>query len=244
MYGLNVNYRRAQILLRKSGKNTFSAFTLTELLVVIAIVGGLAALTIPGIKSASNSAKSAAALSNLKQTGVLVANYATENNNRLPLSAYWPSLYVFQNILADAFPELKKAPYNSAAQLYLPAIFYDPVLKGKNEHPWGSFGVNSAVLLDSNRYPGGNAQGVGMPATMILTPSQKVIVCSAIEAGRASSWGMDGDTFVQKGFDPTYGPDPRYGGKAGALFADGHVEKLDVKNMDQATRKKYFTLTP
>ena len=220
------------------------AFTLVELLVVIAIVGGLAALVIPAIKSAMLSARSTEALSNLKQTGVLVGSYAAENNNRLPLSAYWPSMYVFQNIMADYLPELKKTPYNSAAKLYLPKIFYDPVLKGKNEHPWGSFGVNSAVILDSNDYKGGNAQGVGMPLAMIPTPSQKVIVCSAIEGSWASSWGFNGNVFVQKGFDPTYGPDPRHGGKAGALFADGHVERLDVKNMDQANRKKYFTLDP
>ena len=226
------------------------AFTLTELLVVIAIVGGLAALLIPAIKSATNSAKSAEALSNLKQTGVLVANYAAENNNRLPLSAYWPSLYVFQNILTDYFPELKKAPYNSAAKLYLPKIFYDPVLKGKNEHPWGSFGVNSAVVFDSERYDkkygkgSARSDGVGLPTAMIPTPSQKVIVCSAVEPGRVSAWGLDGDVFIQKGFDLTYGPDPRHGGKAGALFADGHVEKLDVKNMDPVTRRKYFTLNP
>lgn len=220
------------------------AFTLVELLVVIAIVGGLAALVIPAIKSAMLSARSTEALSNLKQTGVLVGSYAAENNNRLPLSAYWPSMYVFQNIMSDYFPELKKTPYNSAAKLYLPKIFYDPVLKGKNEHPWGSFGVNSAVILDSNDYKGGNVQGVGMPLAMIPTPSQKVIVCSAVEGSWASSWGFNGNVFAQKGFDPTYGPDPRHGGKAGALFADGHAERLDVKNMDQATRKKYFTLDP
>jgi prepilin-type N-terminal cleavage/methylation domain-containing protein/prepilin-type processing-associated H-X9-DG protein len=225
-------------------KKSDSAFTLTELLVVIAIVGVLAALVIPAVKSATLSARSTEALSNLRQTGVLVANYAVGNDNRLPLSAYWPSTYVFQNILVDYFPELKNAPYNSAAKLYLPKIFYDPVLKGKKEHPWGSLGVNSAVLLDSNGYSGGNAQGVGMPFVMIPNPSQKVICCSTFEPGWDSSWGFDGNNFVQKGFDPTYGPDPRYGGKAGALFADGHVEKLDVKNMDPNTRKKYFTLNP
>jgi prepilin-type processing-associated H-X9-DG protein len=85
---------------------------------------------------------------------------------------------------------------------------------------------------------------VGIPFAMIPAPSQKVICCSTIEPGWASSWGFDGNTFVQKGFDPTYGPDPRYGGKAGALFADGHVERLDVKNMDSATRRKYFILNP
>ena len=239
-----MNDRTDQFAATQPIKISPSAFTLVELLVVIAIVGGLAALVIPAIKSATVSARSTEALSNLKQTGVLVGSYAAENNNRLPLSAYWPSMYVFQNIMADYLPELKKTPYNSAAKLYLPKIFYDPVLKGKNEHPWGSFGVNSAVILDSNDYKGGNAQGVGMPLAMIPTPSQKVIVCSAIEGSWASSWGFNGNVFVQKGFDPTYGPDPRHGGKAGALFADGHVERLDVKNMDPTTRRKYFTLNP
>jgi prepilin-type processing-associated H-X9-DG protein/prepilin-type N-terminal cleavage/methylation domain-containing protein len=218
------------------------AFTLIELLVVIGIIVLLAAFALPAINSAMLSAKSAESLSNLKQTGVLVANYAAENNNRLPLSAYWPSTYVFQNILTDFFPELKKSQYNPSAKLYLSPIFYDPVLRGKNEHPWGSFGVNSAVMLDSNRYKGGNANGVGMPFAMITNPSQKVIYVSAIEPGMASTWGTDGEVFARKGFDPSYGPDPRYGGKAGALFADGHVEKLDVKNMDEAKRRALFTL--
>jgi len=219
------------------------AFTLIELLVVIAIIAILAAFAFPAINSAMLSAKSAESLSNLKQTGVLVANYAAENNNRLPFSAYWPSTYVFQNILTDFFPELKKSQYNPSAKLYLAPIFYDPVLKGKKEHPWGSFGVNSAVVLDSNRYKGGNAKGVGMPFSMITNPSQKVIYVSAIEAGMASTWGTDGEVFARKGFDPSYGPDARYGGLAGALFADGHVEKLDVKNMkDEAKRRALFTL--
>ncbi len=239
-----MNDRPDQFATTQPIKKSPSAFTLVELLVVIAILGGLAVLVIPAIKSATLSARSTEALSNLKQTGVLVGSYAAENNNRLPLSAYWPSMYVFQNIMADYFPELKKTPYNSAAKLYLPKIFYDPVLKGKNEHPWGSFGVNSAVVLDSSGYSGGNAWGVGIPVALIPNPSQKVICCSTIEPGWASSWGFDGNIFVNKGFDPTYGPDPRYGGKAGALFADGHVERLDVKNMDPTTRRKYFTLNP
>ena len=219
-------------------------FTLTEMLVTIAVIVLVAAIAFSGGKSALNSARSAEAVSNLKQTGALVANYATDNNNCLPLSAYWPSYFVFQNILVDHFKDLQTIQYNPKAQLYLPGIFYDPVLKGKNEHPWGSFGVNSAVVLDSNRYSGGNSKGVGMPLSKISNSSNKVIYSSAIEPGRASTWGFDGEVFVSKGFDPSYGPDARYRGMAGALFLDGHVEKLDVKNMDQAKRRRYFTLDP
>jgi lysine 2,3-aminomutase len=32
--------------------------------------------------------------------------------------------------------------------------------------------------------------------------------------------------------------------KAGCLFADGHVEKMDLNNMDQGTRRRHFTLDP
>ena len=221
-----------------------TAFTLIELLVVIAIIAILAALAFLAGKSALLSARSAQSLSNLKQIGTLVANYAADNNNRLPLSAYWPSTFVFQNILVDHFKDLQTTQYNPEAKLYLPGIFYDPVLKGKNEHPWGSFGVNSAVVLDNNRYSGGNSKGVGMPLSKIPNPSRKVMCASAIEPGYASAWGFDGEVFASKGFDPSYGPDPRNGGGAAALFADGHVEKLDVKNMDQPTRRQLFTLDP
>jgi prepilin-type N-terminal cleavage/methylation domain-containing protein/prepilin-type processing-associated H-X9-DG protein len=219
-----------------------AAFTLIELLVVIAIIAILAALAFLAGKSALLSVKSAQSLSNLKQIGMLVANYAADNNNRLPLSAYWPSTFVFQNILVDHFKDLQTIQYNPKAKLYLPGVFYDPVLKGKTEHPWGSFGVNSAVVLDSNRYSGGNSKGVGMPLSKIPNPSKKVMCASAIEPGYASTWGFDGEVFARKGFDPSYGPDPRNSGRAAALFADGHVEKLDLKNMDEATRKLLFTL--
>jgi prepilin-type N-terminal cleavage/methylation domain-containing protein/prepilin-type processing-associated H-X9-DG protein len=219
-----------------------AAFTLIELLVVIAIIAILAALAFLAGKSALLSAKSAQSLSNLKQIGTLVASYAADNNNRLPLSAYWPSTFVFQNILVDHFKDLQKLQYNPKAKLYLPGIFYDPVLKGKNEHPWGSFGVNSAVVLDINRYSGGNSKGVGMPLSKIPNPSRKVMCASAIEPGYASTWGFDGEVFARQGFNPSYGPDPRNSGRAAALFADGHVEKLDLKNMDEATRKLLFTL--
>lgn len=228
---------------RQPLKSILKAFTLTELLVVIAILGGLAALVIPATKTSMLSAKSTKALSNLKQTGVLVANYAADNNNRIPLAMYWPSQFCFQKILRAHFKELQAMPpYNLAKGLDLPEIFYDPILRGKAEHPYGSFGVNGGVVWDNNKI--GGPDGVGMPFAVITTPSQKVIYCSATEQGWASSWGVDGDVFFKNGYTSGSGPDPRHGGKVIALFADGHVEKMDVKNMDQASRKKHFILDP
>ena len=66
--------------------------------------------------------------------------------------------------------------------------------------------------------------------------SGKVIVATAKETASTrfdSSWY----------FDSLNGPakvDPRHGGQALCLFADGHVEALDVLKMDAAQKKKYF----
>ncbi len=204
---------------------------------MIAIIVLLAAFAFPVVKSAMLSAKAAESISNQKQIGVLAASYAADNNNRFPNSINWdaysanpPGLVFFQRSLAE-----------NAGYIYgqgprpLPEIFYDPCLDENPlpQHPMGSFGVNAAVLPPGSR---------GIPLASLRDLSRKVISCSSIESDKYSSgWGFDGKTFADAGYNPKIGPDPRNGGRAAALFADGHVEKLDVKSMDEATRRILFT---
>lgn len=61
------------------------AFTLVELLVVIAIIAILAALMLPAFGRAKESARAAACLGNLHQTGLALQIYVQENNNKLPV---------------------------------------------------------------------------------------------------------------------------------------------------------------
>ena len=80
-------------------------------------------------------------------------------------------------------------------------------------------------------------------------PARKVICCSASAGTNSarfdSSWHFSGASFVQQGMSPGIEhPDPRNGGGAASLVADGHVEKLDVKSMDRATRQRYLVLDP
>lgn len=62
------------------------AFTLIELLCVIAIIGILAAILLPGLARARESARRGSCMANLNQLGMALQMYASENERLLPWS--------------------------------------------------------------------------------------------------------------------------------------------------------------
>jgi prepilin-type N-terminal cleavage/methylation domain-containing protein len=79
---------------------SWGAFTLVELLVVIAIVAILASLLLPTLASAKQNALRAACVSNLRQIGIAIQNYAPDNSGRIP---YGPTAPPFSNP-SDFYP--------------------------------------------------------------------------------------------------------------------------------------------
>jgi prepilin-type N-terminal cleavage/methylation domain-containing protein/prepilin-type processing-associated H-X9-DG protein len=77
-----------------------AAFTLVELLVVIAVVAILAALLLPALASARDKSRQAACVSNLRQIGIALLNYASDNDGHIP---YGPKAPPFTNP-SDFYP--------------------------------------------------------------------------------------------------------------------------------------------
>ena len=232
----------------------WQGFTLVELLVVIAIIGLAAAILVPVGQSMLRSGRSAQASSNLRQIGALYGSYVADTG-RLPpymlssLGLAGPQYPFFQNALRmQAGLPIRGNPNTDP---WLPSCFYDPVVKKGRQHLWGCFGVNRAMLIrEGSPLPSvadwkARGAAIGQPPTLVSNPSKKVLACST-RGDRTrfdSAWSLS-PTWIAEGGEVNGGADARHGGKALALFVDGHIERLDTDNMDRAQREKYFTRDP
>jgi prepilin-type N-terminal cleavage/methylation domain-containing protein/prepilin-type processing-associated H-X9-DG protein len=228
-------------VLRERGRG----FTLIELLVVIAIIAILAALLLPALDAARESAFSAQCKANLHQLGVAFQLYLHDWDERLPggtgeefsfqptdMNRTWRGtidVYVGFDIVSQSQPD----PYHGGA----PSVFYCPA---SFDEVWYKPGSVITSLPWSSR---AGTVGINVFFVPLSTPldncapqraSQMVSVGETLAYGDLANWySPSGDSWIHETYHyyrrVSYlipGPGDRHKGMGNYVFAGGHVAEL------------------
>ena len=230
------------------------AFTLIELLVVIAIIAVLAALLIPAVLNAKATGQAARCRSNLRQVGLALHMYVTDNGF-YPLLA--SKLSEVEPDGAKWYDELRRYSTSKwSNELYhCPSFKWEPFDgRGESNYFWisiGSYGYNvgSAGSDDAFRFGLGGRFGAGAVLTHSATPESDVKVpADMIAMGDAySTWSRQEDQIVmglelltrrmfnKDDLSPiaveTKVVNRRHLGKLNVAFSDGHSESIKTRDL-------------
>jgi prepilin-type N-terminal cleavage/methylation domain-containing protein/prepilin-type processing-associated H-X9-DG protein len=231
-----------------------TAFTLIEALAVITIIGVLAALLLPVISSARQSANAAQCASNLSSLGRALMLYSSENNGQIPAWEtdlveggpgvnpekffFWLLLPYLANVEPDAainnVPALVRAGHDTYTKLNAPGVpkeFGYRVYANQPTEFTVQFAVNKALDMSNVRSTNGN--GLGRPTRMldIEKPSQTPYLITGFAnfttaAGQDPNFTLPADPSTQNA--PPHRIFFPYKGTAKVLYLDGHVESQEA----------------
>ena len=190
------------------------AFTLIEVLVVMAIIIGLAAILIPSLRSALESAKATKDLSNLRQIGTLMQAYLNDKDGILPVINAAPGIGT--NALPVIYPK-----YVATKKVFQSP--FDKRTGSEGDNAPVSYGINVNMYTASPGIAGNTTRIVSTSSTILMAPNYSG------PPGVGASWtgvatavpnlAAGGGALMTTGTHKS-------GRQINALFCDLHVESM------------------
>jgi prepilin-type processing-associated H-X9-DG protein/prepilin-type N-terminal cleavage/methylation domain-containing protein len=239
------------------------AFTLVELLVVIAIIAILAALLLAATSQAKARAQRIQCANNVRQLGIGLQAFVTDNNFYPPVvnpvysngkfkgvlnweSAIQDELYAHYLIPAKESPY--HAPYPPEGIWHCPSAFLPddfPTDTGYSDYGYNCYGMSAGTSTNSLGLGGHhiwNNSHFSLPAineSEISIPSEMMAIGDGFEGGNGII--RDGKFILWRTLDvedylgSTKRSYARHQGKANVVFCDGHVESPTLQFLFEDT---------
>jgi prepilin-type N-terminal cleavage/methylation domain-containing protein/prepilin-type processing-associated H-X9-DG protein len=223
-------------------------FTLIEILIVIAIITLLALLLFPAFAHAREGARRTSCLSNLRQIGMGVMQYAQDYDGRLPPNDNVTGANWGTDAVTCWIDELQ--PYIKTYKVFVcpsthPTEDADRIF-GKANAPFYTYAINNVYNYDSTQ----RLFEKGGPATLASIEDSANTVLAGDSIGGSSLWGFQviGTTF--KATEPaTFGDADGVQGRFVArhsdginfAFCDGHAKWMRLEKVAELdTTKTYY----
>ncbi len=197
-------------------------FTLIELLVVIAIIAVLAAMLLPALNRARDKAKTAHCISNLKQVGLGIHQYAGDYEDWVPFGLDAAGSKQFLSLLNPYFGGKE---YDGLGTVNFAKVWYCPAVPLKRfvDIPWGT----STNYLPNYRY-NGRIGKLSYPTNPIYFARKLTKCAKPTEIAMVIDSPTPANTYFNFFFETSGGSstqfDHRHTGRMNQLMADGHAE--------------------